>query len=306
MVRVAAGAATKGFRRAGAGVDVPAGRARLRAVGGRHLDQLSALPGELVAKHLYEPAPPRIENSAGEARTCLNHVGNLKALDDHRAVAIGVGARELVQSVIALAADLAMQPSDASDGFLTILGPFLTTRDDALSTRQTFQRVLEVSRVGHETTIRIGHQLTNAAVERHHRLGLGCRLCHLELAEDARDPLVAIAPQGARLRLALEASVEDSLEVTELGEAQHRTIEASPVEASQLTPGCERETPARRRLSRSPEQAVGRALLVAVANLLRGVLRRSSARDRPTQHRSTARRGLLPGLRDRVSAPEIR
>jgi hypothetical protein len=152
MVGVAAAAATKGFRRAGASVDVAAGRARLRAVGSRHLDKL-ALPGELVAKHFHQPAPARIENSAGQARPCLDHVGNLKALHDH---------------------------------------------------------------------------------------------------------------------------------------------------------GCERQTPARRRLSRSPEQAVARALLVAVAKLLRGVLRRSSARDRQTLHPSTARRGFLPDLRDGVSAPEIR
>jgi hypothetical protein len=86
--------------------------------------------------------------------------------------------------------------------------------------------------------------------------------------------------------------------------ARQLSAEGSPVEASQLTLGRERQTPAHRRLSRSPEQALGRALLVP--KLLRGVLRRSPARDHKTRRPSTARRGFLPDLKDGVSALENR
>jgi len=75
-------------------------------------------------------------------------------------------------------------------------------------------------------------------------------------------------------------------------------------EARQLTQGRQRQTPARCQLSRGPEQAMGRTHLVA--QLLRGVLRRSPARDRQTLHPSTARKGFLPDSKDGVSASEAR
>jgi hypothetical protein len=92
---------------------------------------LAALPGELVAKHLDQTPPASIENSSGEPGADLDHVSYLKALDDHRAVTLGVGARERMQSMLALPADLAMQPTNAKNGLCRFLEPFLrreTTR----------------------------------------------------------------------------------------------------------------------------------------------------------------------------------
>ena len=111
MVGVGTAAATETLRRARARVDMTAGRASLRAEGSGHFDQLPSLPGELVAKHLDQAAPACIQNSPGKPGADLDHVSYLEALDDHRAVTLGVGARERMQSVLALPADLAMQPA---------------------------------------------------------------------------------------------------------------------------------------------------------------------------------------------------
>jgi hypothetical protein len=61
---------------------------------------------------------------------------------------------------------------------------------------------------------------------------------------------------------------------------------------------------ARSEVARGQRKALGRSLLVA--ELLRGVVWRSPARDRQALRRTTTRRGFLPALKDGVSAPEIR
>src|SRR5687768_2082918 len=182
MVGVRTAGATEALRRARARVDVAARRASLRAEGGGHLHQLAALPGELVAKHLDQTAPACIQNPSGESGSDGDHVSYLEALDDHRAGTLGVGAREGMHRVLALPADLAMQPAHAVDGLLPIFGTFLATGDDALSTGQALQCAFEVSRVLYEMAVGVAHQVTDASIEGHDRLGSRSRRRDFELA----------------------------------------------------------------------------------------------------------------------------
>ena len=102
------------------GIDRSAGGARLRAVVSWDFDQTTAAPGELVAQELDQAAPPGIGNPTRE-RTISEHVGSLKTLDDDRAVALGVGGGERMQDVVALTANLAMQPVHAAHSLLAVV-----------------------------------------------------------------------------------------------------------------------------------------------------------------------------------------
>ena len=226
MVNVPASGAMEALGRARARVDMPAGRAGLRAVSSRDLDQPAALPGKLVVKHLDQESPAGSEDSPGEPGIGADHVPDLKTLDDHRAVAFGIGARERVQAVLALPPDLAMQPVDAIDGFLSLPGSFLAARDDALSTSKSFQGAFEVGRVRYQRPIGVGEQIAEAAVERDDGFRLGCRFRHFELTENRGEPLVAFPPHSARFRRALEWPVEDGLEIAQLGKPQDFAVEA--------------------------------------------------------------------------------
>ena len=207
------------------GIDSPARSAGLRAVGGGYFDELPAAPGELVAKHLDESAPPGSADSPGK-RATLNHVGNLKTLDDDRAVALGVGGGERVKEMVTLPADLAVQPVHAIDGLLSVLGSFLSPGDDALSSGKPLERGFEVFGVRDEIAVRVGDQMRDAAIEGDDRLGPRLWIGQLHLADDRGEPLVAFAPNRAGLRFALERSVHDSSQITELGKAQRRALEA--------------------------------------------------------------------------------
>ena len=105
--------------------------------------------------------------------------------------------------VCALTADLAMQPAHALTGLLPILGTFLATGYDALSTGQALQRAFEVSRVLYEMAVGVAHQVTDAPIEGNDRLGFRSRRRDFELAQDRNEPLVPFTPQGAGLRGAL-------------------------------------------------------------------------------------------------------
>src|SRR5262245_20835870 len=94
------------------GVDRAAGRAGLRAVSSVDCDELTAAPGELVAEHVDQAAPPGIGDVPRQV-AILEHVFDLQALDHDRTVALGVGGGEGMQEVVALAANLAMEPIHA-------------------------------------------------------------------------------------------------------------------------------------------------------------------------------------------------
>ena len=130
MVDVAAARTAKALKMTRLGIDGATRGAGLRTVRRGNFDQVATAPGELVAQELDQAAPARVSNSTRE-RTVLQHVGGLKALDDDRAVALGVGGGERMQDVVALAANLAMQPVHAAHGFFdcrSFLSPPLPLR----------------------------------------------------------------------------------------------------------------------------------------------------------------------------------
>src|SRR5580692_9940561 len=91
------------------GVDVPAGVACLRRVGGRHLDDGATERRGLVPELLDETPPAGTEDTPREAAVHLHHVADLELLDDDDRVALAQPRRDVVEHVVALPAHLAVQ-----------------------------------------------------------------------------------------------------------------------------------------------------------------------------------------------------
>ena len=313
MVKVAATGATETLCRARSRIDVPADGAGLRAVSGGDFDQPPPLPGELVAKHLDQAPPAGAEDSPGEPGIGADHIADLKTLDDHRTVALGIGARERVQAVLALPAYLAVQPVDASDGFLSFPGSFLTARDDALSTGKPFQGAFEVSRVWHERAIGVADQIADAAIECHDRLCFGCWFGHLQLRAQVLELVDLIEGSEKDAFIARTGETHLSLLESKVPEEPQR---AFPSEKPRFlrgrgihsVPDCHAHEHladnsscsfASERVFDSGETNNVRAPIATTSRLWR-----SPSRGRETPFPTTVRRGFLRDLKDGVFAPE--
>jgi hypothetical protein len=226
MVAVATVRAAERLSMARLGIDRSTGRAGLRAVRSGDFDQTTAAPGELVAQELDQAAPASVGDPTRQ-RTILQHVDSLKALDDDRAVALGVGGGERVEDVVTLAANLPMQSIHATHGLLAVIGSFLSPGDHALKSAQPLERRLQGLGVFDESPVGIGDQVGNAAVESDHGLGTRRRIRKLELAHDRDEPLVAIATNRAALGFTLERPMHDRAHVPQFGETERSSYESS-------------------------------------------------------------------------------
>ncbi len=207
-------------------VYVPTGGARLRAVGGRHLEQLAAAPPELVVEQADELAPASIQDAARQSAVRAHHVVDLQILDDDRPVALGVGVAENVQDMVALASHPSVHTHDAKLGLLSVFRSPLPPCSGPLRAPQSDERGFKIPWILDDAAIRVGHQVDDSAVERDDRFGAPSWLNDLELADHGRKPLVAIAAHGARLRFAGWRPVDDDAHRPELGEAQGVAVEA--------------------------------------------------------------------------------
>ena len=206
MVDVATVRTTEVLLVARFGVDRSASRAGLRAVSRLDFDQTTATPGELVAQKLDQMAPSGVGNSTRE-RAVQEHVGGLKALDSDRAVTLGIGGGERMQDVVALAANLSMQPGHAIHCLLPIVGSFLASGHHTLNFRQALQRGLQGFGIFDESAVRISDQVSDAAVESDNRFGARRRIRKLDFAHDRGKPLVPVTANRTAFRLAFERPV---------------------------------------------------------------------------------------------------
>jgi hypothetical protein len=193
----------------------------LAGVRGGDLLDPSATPRQLVAEHVLETAPRRIEDTPSKTAVGLDHVADLKPLYHDYAVALGVSVTENVQEVVALASHLAMEASNTELGLLSALRSFLSSRDSALRAGETFEGSLVKAWGRNETSIGVTDEIYDASVERDDRLCTLDEIGDVEFADDAYEPLIAIALQGAGLWLSFERAVENGTEISKFREADH-------------------------------------------------------------------------------------
>jgi hypothetical protein len=218
-------AAELGLRESASSVDVPTAVTRLGAVRGWHLDQSATGPRQLVSQAPDETTPPGIKDTPGHAPTRAHHVINLKLLNNDRAVALGVGGAEIVDDELALPSHLAMNVGDASLGLLPVGRSFLLARDVALCPGKSGHCRGVESRGFDHVPVAVCDDVDHAPVECHYGLGSRRWVRHLNLASDAREPLVPVAPNGARLRLPLERPMLHHANAAKLGKAQARVVD---------------------------------------------------------------------------------
>jgi hypothetical protein len=161
---------------------------------------------------------------AGEV-TVLGHASDVELFDDHCAVAISVGGRQLVQNVGTLAPHLAVEAHDANLGLLSVFRSFLTAGDGPLGSGETRERSVENCRIWNETAVGIGKQIGNATIYGDDGLVAMCRISDVDFADNRSEPLVAVATNSAGFGFAFERSVHDDAEVAELGEVESSFIE---------------------------------------------------------------------------------
>ena len=199
--------------------DLSTMRTGLRRVGGRHFDEPTSTPNKLVSQHIGKLRPSSPGNTTSKA-VVLEHAPDVDLLDDDRAVALGVGSRQLVQDVVALSLDLAMDATHAVQGFCSALGSFLSSIDNVLGSTKSLQGFFKVSRIPNLLSVGIGEQVGDATIDSHHRDSSRVWIGNLVLAQDAGKPLISIPPDRAGLRLPFERSMDHDLQGSNLGEVQ--------------------------------------------------------------------------------------
>src|SRR5687767_9486115 len=117
-------------------VDVAAARASLARVRGMDLDEQAAVPGKLVTQHADQLAPASVEDPPRQAVIGSDHTSDLQFLDDDGRVALAESRRELMQNMLPLSPNFAMDAGDAGLGLFSVFRCFLTPRDDALGASQ--------------------------------------------------------------------------------------------------------------------------------------------------------------------------
>ena len=95
-------------------------RTSLRRVWGRYFNELTSTPSKLVLQHVGKLRPSSSSNATGKT-VVLEHALDVELLDDNRAVALGIGSRQLVQDVVALSLDLTVNTTCTVQGFCSVL-----------------------------------------------------------------------------------------------------------------------------------------------------------------------------------------
>ena len=220
--------------------DMPASRARLRAVVGGHFKQRASCPVTFVAQHRRQPAPTGVEYAAVEARFGAHvlawsflgafgtpgHVPHLQLLDNHRAVALGVAIGNLMQGKVPLPADCAVNACDPGTCFLLIATPFLAPRHHALCARQSAKTLLEVGRLLDTVALGIGNEVDDASVQSDGGSRGWHGVCDLELAHDAHKPLVVVADDRTRLCRPFKLAMDHRAQPAELGKPDSCAVKA--------------------------------------------------------------------------------
>ena len=225
MVDIATALTTEMLLMARLGVDRSARRASLRAVSSRDFDETTAPPGELEAKSSTRRPHPASAIRRASGRF-LEHVGNLKALDDDRAVALGVAGGERMEDVVALAANLSMQPIHAAHSLGAIVGSFLSPGNHTLRSGKSLECGLQGPWVFDESAVRISDQVGDAAIESDDGLSPRCRVRKLDFADHRDEPLVPVTANRTAFRSALERPVHDRSEVAEFRKTELVSHEA--------------------------------------------------------------------------------
>ena len=224
MVTVAArGAAEDSLRRARQGVHAAARAARLARVGGRHLDERASGPCEFVTEHLCEAGPSSASNATSTPTS--DHPRDVQFLQHDDAVALGESCRLDVQEVVALPPHLAVDTGDASLSLLPVFRSFLPSADGALSVNEPLQGGFEVAWIGNHFAIGRCAEVGDATIDCHDGLVARGRI-DVQFADDAGEPLVSIALEGASLRLPIDRSMHDSADRAELGESNIVAVES--------------------------------------------------------------------------------
>ncbi len=194
-------------------------RTGLRGVSSRHLDESTSTPGKLVSQHVGKLRPSSSSDAASET-VVLEHALDVELLDDNRAVALGVGSRQLVQDVVALSLDLAMDATHTVQGFCPVLGSFLSSISNMLSPTKSFQCLFKVSWIPNLLSVGISKQIDHTPIDGHHRNSPRAWFGNLVFAQDAGKPLISISLNRTGLRLSLKRTVNHDLQGTDLGKAQ--------------------------------------------------------------------------------------
>ena len=194
-------------------------RTGLRRVRSRHFNELTSAPSKLVSQHVGKLRPSSPSNVTSET-VVLEHALNVELLDDNRAVALGVGSRQLVQDVVALSLDLTVDATHTVQGFCSVLGSFLSSIGRMLGTTKSLQGLFKMGRVQHFPSIGICKQVGNASIDGYYRSNPRTWIGDFVFAQDAGEPLISIPPDRAGFRLPFEGSMNHDFQRFELRKVQ--------------------------------------------------------------------------------------
>lgn len=207
-------------------VDHAALGARLRGVGGGHLDDERARLDAFVSEHGGEARPTCAAYTPSETAANADHVLDAQRFENDDALALGVPLRLAVQDVVALATDFTVDAVQTRDRSRSILRSFLSTGDGSLRATEAFLGVAQVARVLDDAPIRVGQQVDTAAINSDGGLRRRHRFGDLDLANDRTKPLITVAFDSAGLRFADKWAVDDHAHWAYLREVQCLTVEA--------------------------------------------------------------------------------
>ena len=205
MVRIPTSSAAEAFSVAGLCIHNATSKAGLRTVLGRNFHKLSTGPCQLVAEHVGEHRPSSVSYAASQPTS--NHSSDVEFFNHDRAVAFDKSCRFNVQEVLALTLRLSMQAHHAKLSLLSILRSFLSSRYRTLGSRQALQTLVVVLGVTYQIAIRVREQLRHTTVKGNHWFKSFGWLLNFKFAENRHKPLIAVAPQRARLGLTLKWSM---------------------------------------------------------------------------------------------------
>ena len=224
MVDVAAKDATELFSVARKRADLSTLRTGLRGVRSGHFYDSPSVPDELVLKHGNELRPSCSCDATSKA-VILEHTLDVELLDDHRAVTLGVSGRQLVQNVIPLSPDLAMDTVRTVQGSCSVLGSFLPPAHSSLSVTKSLQRPFKMCGIWYLVSVGVSEQVDDSSIDGHYGFHPRARVGDLVLAQDAGEPLIPVSEDRAGLCFAFKLSMTHDLQRSELGEMQLSTCE---------------------------------------------------------------------------------
>lgn len=203
-------------------VDMFAGKALLRAVGGPYKSNGTTGPAQLVTEHPLEHRPSCIRDSTSAVPA--HHPRDVQVLQYDDAVTLGVPCGFLVREVMTLSSDLAVFPHDTTIRLLSVLGSFLSTGGSALRPPKLFQRSFQILRAGNQLPIRSACKVADAAIDCDRWPSAWYRIGLLDHAKNRDEPLISVADERAALGRTVQRTMDDGTDRPELREVQLRTI----------------------------------------------------------------------------------